>query len=69
MNKETTVHKWRTSSEYYDIENGEKISKQLAKRDYLLIKKWKQIKIEYGTGYIIWVMECRKKNQLSLWGD
>lgn len=67
MKKDQTVHQWGTKSEYYDTENGEEISKQLAIRDYDIIKKRYTYEIEnhYGTKTII--NECEKKRQTKLW--
>jgi len=62
-------------SEYYDVENGEQISKKLAIRDYDIIKKIKQTKItdetqargyEYKTIIITYINECKTKTQLKL---
>lgn len=64
----TEVHRWTTKSEYYDMENGEQISKKLVERDYDIIKKRKQIKIENYHGYITIINECEKKRQTKLFG-
>lgn len=61
------VHKWKSKSEYYDIENGEQISKKLALRDYAKIRTRKEIKIENHEGQINYIHECRKQPQLKLW--
>ena len=66
MNQQPTVHRWTTKSEYYDIENGEEISKQLALRDYNILKKRKRIKIENYHGYITIENECERKKQLKI---
>lgn len=61
------VHRWTTKSEYYDIENGEEISKQLMKRDYIIIRKTKTVKIENENGKTTIINECRKRPQYKLW--
>lgn len=43
---ETIAHKWYSKTIYVDIETGEIISKQKAKKDYNITKTTK--KIEYG---------------------
>ncbi len=69
MNNGTRVHKWTSKSEFFDRETGEEISKQLAKRDYVINKKWKLIKIENEQGKIIWINECTRNQQFNIWGD
>lgn len=61
------VHRWTTKNEYFDIENGEEISKQLVNRDYDIINKRKTTKIENYHGYITITNECERKRQTKLW--
>lgn len=67
MEHKTEVRKWISKSEYYDMENGEEISKRVAKRDYHVMKKIKRIKIENEYGTITWQNECQRKRQLRIW--
>lgn len=67
MNNKTTVHRWTTKNEYFDINNGEELSNQLAKRDYDIIKKRKTTKIENYHGTITITNECERKKQLKIW--
>lgn len=66
MKNGTTVHRWKSKSEYFDIADGVEISKAVAKRDYITIKTHKNVTIENFEGTITYIHECRKKTQLKL---
>lgn len=70
------MNKYITKSEYYNVETGLEITKNIAKRDFIILKKWKTVKIEDETkarGYeykkiiIIYINECQKSKQLELY--
>lgn len=68
------INKWYTVVEYIDIETGEIITKSLAKREYKILKKTKNIEILETVinheikknGYIKYTAECEKNRQLRL---
>lgn len=59
--------KWYSINEYVDIDTGEKISKSLVEREYIIIKKIKKTIVNNGQGNIIRTCECIKNKQLKLW--
>ena len=62
-----SLRKWTSSSNYIDIETGEKIEKQIAKKYYRIIKTNKNVKdISEQSGHIEYIIECRRKEQLEL---
>jgi hypothetical protein len=67
MNQTQTVHKWRTISEYVDINTGEFIKKNIVKYNYDIINKTKKIEIKEYYGIIKYTNECVRKRQTKLW--
>lgn len=66
MKQKTKVHRWTSKSQYFDVENGEEISRQNALKNYNILKTRKTVKIENYHGYINYEHECSRKNQLKL---
>lgn len=64
------IEKWTTTVEYIDTETGEIIRKQLAKDEYIVIKKYKKYKIEERNGkkygITVWTNECEPNKQVKL---
>lgn len=68
------VTKWRSISEYVDLETGEIITKNVFEKSYYKVRSSKktiieeviinQEKLNYGT--IKHTTECRRRNQRSL---
>lgn len=67
MNQKPTVHRWTSKSKYFDVANGEEISKQQKEKNYVTLRITKRIKIESYEGRIEYTHECERKRQLSLW--
>lgn len=69
------VDKWYTTIEYIDIDTGEIITKSLAKREYIQLRKTKKIEIikiiinkeVLKHGNIKYTAECEKNKQTTLW--
>lgn len=66
MKNEQTVHRWTSKSLYFDIENGEELTKQNATQNYNKVKSHKKTTIEHYHGKIEYWHECQRKNQLKL---
>lgn len=61
------VHRWTTKTTYYDTDTGEKLSYQLVKRDYKVIKRDKKTKIEGRNGIIEITGYCQRQRQTRIW--
>lgn len=60
--------RWTSKSEYYDVANGEQITKANAKSNYIKLKTTKHVEINQisTAGVIKYTVECKKQPQLKL---
>lgn len=57
---------WRTKIEFVDLETGEKITEEQARKEYVIIKSKKQSHVYKSTGTITFTKQCRRSTQSKL---
>lgn len=62
--------KWWSLTIHVDLETGEILTKETTKRNYNIITTKKKVTIneQQTIGHILYVRECRRKQQLEIFG-
>jgi hypothetical protein len=60
---------WKTNSKWVDLETGEALTEEIARRKYVIVKKIKKTTYNATTarGTIEITNECRESRQQTIW--